>query len=374
MITVCVPTFNRPAFIERLLRYYAATGYRHWIFIGDSSQAEDAARTRRAVESWEGQLQVRYEACPGLSSCAALEYLSRFITTPYCAFLGDDDFLCPTTLDRCAEFLDANPDYSAAHGRAILFQIETAGPYGAMGTVGSYPLATLEADTGAGRLKEFFTVSLYALLNAVHRTPTWRDMFRGVGSMKGVKNRNLFKDELMATCVSVIRGKVKELDGFYLMRQAHDTYHWPHIYEWLMDSEWSPSYQIFHERLADELIRQDGLRMEEARAVIRDVFWPYLAAQVIETRKTETARVRPGRSSLRRFARRLPAARQAWRALRAVVQRARDPWSLPALLDPTSPHHADFLPIYQLVTSRPVEPPGGERPPARASETIVMST
>ncbi|MBI3083503.1 MAG: hypothetical protein HYY90_03985 [Candidatus Omnitrophica bacterium] len=46
MITLCVPTYNRPAFIERLLRYYAATSSRHWIFIGASSDPNDAKRPR----------------------------------------------------------------------------------------------------------------------------------------------------------------------------------------------------------------------------------------------------------------------------------------------------------------------------------------
>lgn len=354
MITLCVPTFNRPAFIERLLRYYAATDSRHWIFIGDSSHAEAAARTRQAVESRKGQLQVRYEACPGLSSCAALEHLSRLITTPYCAFLGDDDFLCPATLDRCAEFLDANPDYGAAHGRGMLFQLEIAGPYGALGTIGAYPLATLQADTGAGRLVEFFTESLYVVLNSVHRVETWRAMFRSLTDMQGVKNQNIFKDELIATCVSVIRGKVKALDGLYLMRQAHDTYHWPHVYDWLTDPGWSPSYQTFHDRLLDELLRQDGLSEEQADATIRRVFWPYLAQVVTRTwRSEQAAGARQGPSRLRAAAKRIPGLRRGWRSIRSLIQRARDPFSRAALAHPSSPYHADFMPFYLAVTNPP---------------------
>ena len=373
MITLCVPTFNRPAFIERLLRYYAATGFRHWIFIGDSSDVEDAKRTQRAVASWEGRLQVRYEACPGLSSCAALEHLSRLVTTPYCAFLGDDDFLCPTTLDRCVEFLDANPDYGAAHGRAILFQLETAGPYGAMGTVGRYPLATLEAETGAARLKEFFTVSLHALLNAVHRVESWRAMFRGVGSMKGVMNRNLFKDELMPTCVSVIRGKVKELDGLYLMRQAHDTYHWPHVYDWLTDPDWFPSYEIFQRRLIEELMHRDRLSAEQARVAVRDAFWPYLAHVVTSARRRERAGRRPAPSRLRTWAKRVPGLRRGWRAVRALLQRYWDADSLPALLRPSLADHADFMPFYLAVTTPPPRLVDDEQAPPDALAGVGAS-
>ena len=359
MISLCVPTFNRPAFIERLLRYYAATGFRHWIFIGDSSDGENATRTQRVVAWWEGRLQVRYEACPGLSSCAALEHLSRLITTPYCAFLGDDDFLCPATLDRCEAFLDDHPDYGAAHGRAILFQLETPGPYGAMGTIEPYPLATLHADTGAGRLVELFTVSLYAVLNSVHRTDTWRAMFRGLSDMAGVRNRNVFKDELIATCVSVIRGKIKALDGLYLMRQAHDSYHWPHVYDWLTDPGWSPSYQAFRERLVEELWRQDGMNREQASATIRRVFWPYLAQAVTRAwRSEQVAQGRQGLSRLRAAAKRIPGLRRGWRSIRALIQRAWDPFSLPALLYPSSSYHADFMPMYRIVTEPPRPPVG----------------
>lgn len=369
MVTLCVPTFNRSAFVERLLRYYAAVGFRHWIFIGDSSDPEEATRTRRAVTSWEGRLQVRYEACPGLSSCAALEHLSRLITTPYCAFLGDDDFLCPTSLDRCGAFLDTHPDYGAAHGRAILFQLETAGPYGAMGNVGPYPLATLEAATGADRLWELFTVSLYALLNAVHRTETWREMFRGVGEMPGTQNRNIFKDELTATCVSAIRGKVKALDGLYLVRQAHDTYHFPHVYDWLTDAGWFPSYQIFQRRLVEELMRQDGLREEQAYAAVREDLWTYLATIVTGTVQRERAAARRRPSTGRLVAKRIPGLRPVWRATRATIQRYRQELSLPALLHTSSPYHAEFMPIYRVMTTPPTPPEGEDT----GAELVGMS-
>lgn len=376
MLTLCVPTMNRPAFLARLLRYYADARVPYWFFIGDSSDPESAQRNQRTVASWQGTLKIRYQHSPGCSACACLEQLSLEITTPYCAFLGDDDFLCIAALEQCVAFLEGHADYGAARGMGLMFQTEDNRPHGAFGNVGYYPQAALEASTGMKRLREFFTESQYALLFAVHRTATWQAMFRGLSALPGIRNRNEFKDELIATCVSVIRGKLKALDCLCLVHQVHeDSYHFPHVYDRLTDPAWLPSYQAFHERLVEELSRQDGASAEEARTVIREVFWPYLATQVIHDWRIDTAaRLTRDPSRLRWLARKLPGARRGWRALRSMAQRARDPWSLPALLHPSSPYHADFMPIYRLVTSGPLEPPEEDGAVTHAPRAMMVGS
>jgi len=363
---------NRPVFLARLLRYYATMRFPYPIAIGDSSDPDQAQHNQQTVAALQGLLAIRYQYDPSLSACACLERMSRVVTTPYCVFSGDDDFLCPTALERSIAFLEEHPDYGAAHGMGLMFQTEHNQPYGAIGNVGYYPQAVLQADTGVGRLKEFFAVSQYTLFYSVHRTTIWQAMFQGLSAMPGTRNRNIFKDELIAVGVSVIRGKVQQLSELSLIHQVHeDSYRFPHVYDWLTDPAWFPSYQVFHERLVEELVRQDGVPIEDARVVIREVFWPYLAAQVIKAWKIDTtARVAPSRSALRRFARRLPGARRTWRAVRAAVQRARDPWSLPALRHPTSTDHAAFMPVYRLVTSTPTEPLNGEDPRAHTPEAV----
>lgn len=356
MITLCVPTKDRAPFVERLLRYYGSLGYPHPIFIGDSSEGEHRERNRSAVAGFARQLNAIDVECPGLSSCETIERLNQAVTTPYCAFLGDDDFLCPTGLQRSAEFLAAHPDYGAAHGRGLIFQMESNKPYGVLGNVGSYPQAVLEEATGAGRLRELFTVGPHALLNSVHRTEIWQAMFRGTSTMRGVQNRNVFKDELMATGVSAVRGKVQQLDVLYLIRQSHteDSYRFPHVFDWLTDAEWLPSYQVFQARLIEELARQDGLGEETARGVVREVVWIYLAKLVVSARRREAQPTRrPAQSRLRVFAKRLPGLRLAWRRVQGLLERCQDELSLQALLNPASTYHEEFIPIYRLLTSAP---------------------
>lgn len=373
MITVCVPTRDRPAFLSRLLRYYANTGFRHRIVIGDSSARESAERNRRTVDAFSRELNVAYQPCPGLSSCSTVERLSQQVTTPYSALGADDDFLCPRGLEASAAVLEGHPDYSAAHGVGLLLQVEGDRPYGPVGTVRGYPQAVLGADTGAARLKEFFTVSLKSLIFSVHRTETWRDMFRGLGAMQGLMNHNVFKDELLPTCISVVRGKVHQVDGLYLVRQLHGgILRHPHVYDWLTDPSWFSSYEIFRDRVVDELMRQDGLTMERAQMAVREGFWPYLAHCVAsDWQKDRAGRAPRPPSQLRALARRLPGARHAVRWVRARWQRRRDGFSCPALLDPRSPYHEDFTPIYQLITSAPRGTLGGGAVQDRLADAVM---
>jgi len=364
MITICIPTKDRPTFLGRLLSYYTGTRYRHWIFIGDSSGPEQAQRNQRTVAAFDGQLKITYWEDPRLSSCAFMEQMSQHISTPYCALVGDDDFLCTRGIDQCLAFLERHPEYGAAHGKGLMLETDEGGPYGTIRSTRSYSQAILKSDTGSERLNELFTASPYALLYSVHRTDIWRDMFRGLMGLQGIQNQNIFKDELIPTAVSVVRGKVKELDSLYLIRQMHDAIaRHPHVYDWITSPEWFPSFQAFHERLVQELIRQDGIPVEQARIVIRQSFWPYLAQAVLSTWHKQQASPPPQTPSrLRRMAKRIPGLRPVWRKLRSALQRYRieqrdrQGLTLSVLLGRSSPFHEDFMPIYDLITSRSTPP------------------
>jgi len=355
MITLCIPTKNRPGFVARLLQYYAQTGYRHQVLIGDSSDLTHAEATRRIAESFQDGLQVQYASQPGWNVIQCLEALSRRATTPYCTWVSDDDFLCTRGLDRCVAFLEDHPDYAAAHGLAMLFQVEGAGSFGAIGSARRYPHATLEGETATQRLQDHFA-NLRSLHTALRRTPHFLELVGGYGQMAGARQGFIF-DDLIPHGVAAIQGKVKTLDCLYLVRNAHaGMYRQMNLYEWVTDPDWWPSYQVFRDRVVDGLMRQDGLTHEEASRVVTEAFWPYLAQGL--TRSWQRYRTRPEAAPqaairFRALAAQMPGVRQAWRRLRAAVQRWRDELSLPALLHPSSPYHDDFMQIYHAVQTPP---------------------
>lgn len=355
--TLCVPTRNRPAFVERLLRYYVQTGYQHALFIGDASDPAPAEQTRQVCERFREALQVRYFNHAGLNVMVCLEELSRAASSPYCTWVGDDDLLCTPGIDRCMACLEQYTDYAAAQGIGLLFQTADSRPYGPIGSVRGYPYAVLNADSATERLREHVATGMPSLHTAVRRTEDFRAIVGGFGRMAGARQGFIF-DDVIPHCLAAVQGKVKVLDRLYLIRQAHDgIYRQVDAYDWITDPDWHPSYRVFHDRVVEELIRQDGLSAEQVHRVIKEAFLPYVAHALASAwRRQEATPPESPRTSLRALAKGLPGAKEMWRSLRGLAQRWRDRTSLSALLHPSSPYHADFMPVYRAVTT----PPEGE--------------
>ncbi|MBC8280176.1 MAG: TIGR00180 family glycosyltransferase [Chloroflexi bacterium] len=122
-ISLFTPTKNRPEFVARLLRYYQDIGFTGPVLIGDSSDTDNLEQSKSLIEEMGQCLDVQHHEMPGLNGVQCVEQLIELVTTPYAAFVADDDYLVPSALYQCAEFLEENPDYSAAHGLGFLFSV-----------------------------------------------------------------------------------------------------------------------------------------------------------------------------------------------------------------------------------------------------------
>src|SRR3989338_2275680 len=49
MLTLCIPTIDRPEFLKRLLGYYAQVGLPYQLVVGDSSRSASAQENQRTV-------------------------------------------------------------------------------------------------------------------------------------------------------------------------------------------------------------------------------------------------------------------------------------------------------------------------------------
>lgn len=281
-----------------------------------------------------------------------MEKVTESVSTPYVAYLGDDDFLVPAGLEQCVRFLETHRDYSAAHGVGAIFNLHSSGPYGRFTWVCRYPQRGVEAGTASQRLFDYFA-SPFMPLFSVHRTEAWRVVYENVvGQMDWS-----FADELLPSCLSLIQGKIRELDCFYLASQEHEqqTVH-PDLFDIITSPTWAPSYPIFRDCVAEEIARKDGIGVEEAREIIKQGYWWLLARGL--TKKWELAyggRRTKSKSRLRDTVRWVPGFRRAVSAARSLVQMKGTEISLAALLRPSSPYHGDFMAIYRAVTAPPLE-------------------
>jgi hypothetical protein len=199
------------------------------------------------------------------------------------------------------------------------------------------------------------------ITSSVHRTPDSQALFHGVSHAGSVGNDKIFKDELIPSAISATRGKVKEVPILSFVRFLNPAaYRQLWVHDWITDPNWYHSYQYFRNRLTEELVRQDGISQEETQQVIKRTLWPYLARSLSshwQKYNSQLASTNGGSPmNIRRMARRVPGLRAPWRNARSRVRSLRgdDTW-LTALLNPSSPYHQDFMPVYRAITTPPAE-------------------
>ena len=348
-VTLLVPTKNHSDLLIRLLKYYSSTNFQGYICIGDSSDDGHLHATREVIQKLQGGLNIVHREYPGLNISACMTELTSLVTTDYVAALMDDDFLVPRSLGQCALFLEGHPGYSAAHGMAILFGLNSHGAYGDFVWADRYLQRPIEGETGAERLLDHlsnYSVTLFS----VHRVESWLGMWRNASQAPA----RAISEELLPGCLSVIPGKIKDLGCLYLLRQIHNRRALHHdIFDELTSSAWPSSYEIFRDCLAGALAQQDAISLDEARAVVKKAFWSYLARGLSSKWQERYAGIDGILGfRLRRFAGNIPGFRRTWHQIRSFFPGDGNKISLSALVRPSSPYHADFMPVYQAVTKR----------------------
>ena len=349
-ITLLIPTLNRSDHLIRLLQYYRDLEFRGRISIGDSSDEHHKQRAKETVKKLQDDLNIVYQEYPGLNISECMQRLAQSATTPYVCWMADDDFLVPSGVQQCVDFLDHNPDYTAAHGLGAAILVEGNRAYGEIGYAQHYGQPVLEAATGSKRLVDFLSQGSTSLFS-VHRAEVWRAMFSEVAP---VPDPHL-QGEWIPGSLSVIHGKNKGLDGLYMVRQIYGRRPplYSDIYEWFFSDDWHMSYGYLRSRLAEELARQDNIGVAEAQEVVKKAWWNYIqrtlhnAWEMRYGQKSLDLRTR-----LRRVALQTPGLYRGWHRVRSLMGRV-DQFSLPSLLRPNSPYHKEFMPIYRAVTNGP---------------------
>lgn len=349
-VSVIIPTMNRPKLLLRLIHYFDLLEFRAKILIGDSSSAENFQVMASALDNYRGRLNICHRHLPGRSVAAAVLAMNDYLTTPYACLIPDDDFLVPRTLANCIQFLDSHPDYVAAHGVGALIS-SSLGDSETIDGAGFYPLTTNDEATASARLSKHlasYSVSLFS----VYRCETWRRMFINTPTPSEAPQScdKSFADELLPCCLAVIYGRIKQIDGLYIVRQAHgDRYLLPTWFLWLTRVNWLPSYLYFRSYLAQALSIEDRIAISESENTVDRLFSIYL--------KRSIANKDQQLHWLRRFARKSLTLRSIWRTLNDVRDRIQPGrrLSLACLMSQASPYHDDFVPIFNAVTGGSAE-------------------
>lgn len=287
-VTIIVPTKNRSDFVERLVKYYESVRYPYSLIIADSSEPGHFEKTGKLIATLKNKLELVHLNCVGLNVQRAVFHSEPSVNTPYFAIVADDDFLIPNAVQKAASFLENHPEYSAANGKALLIGVGGDHTFGPVSLCSPYLLCTVEQETAAQRLRDYFLPSPRLVVFSVQRTANLKKVWF---PFEGDKQGGIF-DELVPSSILVMLGKVKTIDHLYLVREGHPRqYTQVRLYPWLTSPQWQPSLTFLKQQCVSMLVMLDHISKAEAESVFDEIFSEYLLGAFVSIhRKSRVSR------------------------------------------------------------------------------------
>jgi len=112
-LTLVIPAYNRPAYIERQIDYWAGSGAQLCILDGSKSPVPQELVARMGSD-------VHYEYMP-IGFNERLVHASRIVKTKYVALLGDDELYAKQGLRDCLNTLETDQRLIGCVGRSLFF-------------------------------------------------------------------------------------------------------------------------------------------------------------------------------------------------------------------------------------------------------------
>ena len=385
-ISIYIPTMDRPRFVIRALSYYATTGFKGRILIGDSSTGQNFDKVKNFKRSLDGKLNILHKFYPreDYSGSQIMHSLSQLLETDYACFSGDDDFLVPRTLGLCAEFLDDNAEFIGAHGLMINFELEDGNRYyGKLAETEYTRGLNAEHDLASDRFVAYMCYPISVQFDLMRKN-TLIQMYSKADSTP----TRYFGEEILPCALSVISGKIAEIDSLHTVFQVHDEHHFSwhshNMYDLITDPAFSETIQVVKSSITNALMKEDGIEKKDAQEIVDRELWHHIYGMMMthynkryrnngkDDNKTDNkTKEKPILSQISALIHNIPGItrpvsvvgllRFLYRKLKMLGTRKDEKeedqpeqdaeiFTLEALLNPSSSHHADFMPIHNIIT------------------------
>lgn len=371
MITILIPTLNRPEFLYRALRYYAEARFGGVISIGDSSDSINSANNLSSIEKVKSRVNVDYRHYDKEKydiGSVMKDQIDR-VETPYAAVCCDDDFLNVNGVEQCVSFLNDHPHYASARGIRLNFALTNMDSvYGSIDQLQYVPSLDLEDDFASARWAAYINCNTATAYN-VHRKETFQKMWHHIDHFSTYDIRY----ELFPCSVSCLSGKVRNLDVLYnVVQQHHGSVSCSGritIYDALMSEGWSSDVKNFCDYISRELVEKENWREADARSFFKKEFEKYLFSHFLyqagsDNKKIDIDRITNMAIRIRTFVRNSP---RLYAFLRRMMTRKVDISSMykcasfrhvsvASIMSPSSPYRADFSTLARIISNPDPEP------------------
>lgn len=290
-VSVVVITYNRFAYLERLLSFYEKYSFPFPIIVLDSSTDNDISvglsqllnNKRVTHKKYPEDLFLGKKIAQGLTE----------VKTVYCAICADDDFLIPQGVENCVAFLEGASDYSIAQGFFISHTVRRYSRkqkdffWGPLYERQTSIIPDMPEDRLRFGWNGFNAVTWYS----VFRTP----LLRLIWTEAGNNTTNYYLCENLQFILSLIYSKVKVLPTFYCSREMN-TYYWqdkPRYKEMYVKMYSRENCEPVIDCWAGHLSRLRSMDYAKARKIVNENFEPYLSRMLGKT----SAGIRPLRKS-----------------------------------------------------------------------------
>lgn len=221
-LSVVVISRNRPRYLERLFRYFAAEGLKSPLFLGDASNPGEAANVAEICRRFLKRLDIRYTSYPEhYSPVARLRSQYDKVQTDAVIWVGDDDLVSPRFLSTAADRLGQSSSCVAVTGRAVTFSVAGDAPGGIVSGLGDYRQRGYLQDKASDRLVALAWDGV-ALTYSLRRTSVVRSM---LGEIEGLALPDdalgYYFFELLDGMLTVLAGQVLLSRDFLMARQVH---------------------------------------------------------------------------------------------------------------------------------------------------------
>lgn len=201
LITIGIPTYNRPKELSRVLDAVLCQTYTNIEIIVSNNKSSDPEVKFVAEKYASADPRIKYyhqnKPIPVMDH---FKFVSEQATGEYFMFLADDDWIDPNYIEECFNFLSKNSDYSLVCGKCAYHRQD--------GTlIEDIPMANCESDRAVARLLVFYrNVKLNGYYYGLRRT--------NVG--KKIPMQNIIATDWVYVAALIFRGKVRVMDSTYM--------------------------------------------------------------------------------------------------------------------------------------------------------------
>ncbi|MEO5684452.1 MAG: glycosyltransferase family 2 protein [Chitinophagaceae bacterium] len=123
LVSIGVPTYNRPEMLERTLQSLLGQTYEN-IEIIVSDNCSTNSQVEAVMSRFIADKRIKYFRQPvNKGAIFNFNFLLEKFSGSYVMRLGDDDWVEPNYIECCVEFLEQNPGYVGAYGQTRLYDV-----------------------------------------------------------------------------------------------------------------------------------------------------------------------------------------------------------------------------------------------------------